>query len=137
MREIKFRAWNKRLKEMEQVINLDWFCEEDGTREKYDITTSKALVSDELILMQFIGFKDKNSKEIYEGDIVLFPYVGHIKPFKVVFGGAYNYAAFGITRKSEIVGSGPSWDTLNHLYTEKIEVIGNIYENPELIKEIE
>jgi len=56
MREIKFRAWDKKLKQLSipvQISNPPTPGHERG-----------------LILMQFTGLKDKNGKEIYEGDVV-------------------------------------------------------------------
>ncbi|SDM17947.1 YopX family protein [Bacillus sp. OK048] len=63
MREIKFRAWEKNLKEIIPVHNIDF--------EKKMINTESAWrFFNEIDLMQYTGLKDKNGKEIYEGDIV-------------------------------------------------------------------
>ena len=73
--------------------------------------------SGKLILMQFIGFKDKNGKEIYEGDIVECKAVG--KPYQLteIKWNEYNLGWY-----------------FSHPGTNFIQVIGNIYENPELLK---
>lgn len=110
--------------------------------------TNKAIISsqygnvsiklDNKALMQSTGLKDKNGKLIYEGDIVKFGefyeewQYSHIG--KVYWGGEYSYPAF------EIQCSTYDFDTCNglsYIFCEglSIEVIGNIYENPELFKE--
>lgn len=70
-------------------------------------------------LMQYTGLKDKNGKEIYEGDIVL-AYIGSFDSYK----------------KYEVKLEFPICSPLNLINLEHPpEVIGNIYENPELIEE--
>lgn len=75
-------------------------------------------------LMQFIGLKDKKGKEIYEGDIV--KHAGWV--CKVVYG--ENGCCFSLVTK---VGD-TDLSVITEAAAKHIEVIGNIYENPELLK---
>ena len=90
-------------------------------------------------IMQFTGLRDRTGKEIYEGDVVRADLNSPHEPetMTVVYGGFYGDSGFGITgpRKPYMgIGSDPTWDRLNPKYAECIEVVGNIYENPELLK---
>ncbi len=74
-------------------------------------------------LMQFTGILDKNGKEIYEGDIVVFDGLSN-REDKVVGEGEVNFicGAFGVDAYY-----------LHELKNTRLEVIGNIYENPDLL----
>ena len=124
-RVIKFRAWDKKRKEM---LLPERICHLDGETSK-GISESAPF----LILDQFTGLHDKNGREIYEGDIVSF----NEKIVTVVYGGAYEYSAFGITKRRDKgeFGADPTWDTLNPLYAKDCEIVGNIHESPGLVKE--
>ena len=140
MKELKFRAWDKVDKKVRKVMSLDFY----NTRQ-WEVT----LVSDgdvylryfeQIELMQSTGLKDKNGVEIFEGDILCILQMGvisngfeaHYENKRVLFDeGSFcieNYA------KSE------NFDMENHyeirLYhkPDELEVIGNIYENPELLE---
>ncbi len=125
MREIKFRTWDRENNEMlasifDQPCTTEWFIRDD-----------------DYIVMQYTGIKDKNGVEIYEGDIVKDAVSKLDKNlFEVVYGGHWKYSAFGIQRKrqDDEFGSQPyTWDVLSHRWND-LEVIGNIYSNPELLE---
>lgn len=109
-RVIKFRAWNP------QGDMLAPFEMGDGT------TNEKLIYQEKFPLMQYTGLHDKNGKEIYEGDVV-----------------QYDFLPEGGDQRAEVVYEGRSFCLKNggnsYLpYPERMEVIGNIYENPELLQ---
>jgi len=113
MREIKFRVWDKLQKEWLALSSLEGifaYYECDGD-ERY-------------ALMQYTGLKDKNGKEIYEGDIVrkLYPFKSKEEYAKNPY--IYKLVKWYKNQCSFSIGK-DNW-----------EVIGNIYENLDLLKEI-
>ena len=119
MREIKFRAWDKSRKcwvEDFSYQNGSWWIDEY----RNDTLESRRPFED-IKLMQFTGLYDKNNKEIYEGDIIKFWEENFIEPI------TYSGCTF-IAGKN---GTGVPVDSLD--CEKSVEVIGNIYENPELI----
>lgn len=128
-REFKFRAWESEDKEM--------FTFEDLVNENVSIQYFKD-VPQNTVFMQYTGLKDKNNVEIYEGDILVFDYDEDICPFygKVdysddgsIFDGGYFLSdkdGFATDYAFEDDGKPSEWKYLT--------VIGNIYENPELLK---
>ena len=117
MKEIKFRVWDNDL-EIMSYSNTDIFItfSNDGIYIGYEIDDE----IDDYELMQYIGIKDKNGEEIYEGDIVKF------FEYKVIN---------NIVLPEEIVTINDirvGCDTLRP--SQYMEVIGNIYENPELLE---
>ena len=118
MREIKFRVWDEITKTMyySVEITLDgyrWFKPESVDRVGYNPFGSKLG-----FLMQFIGLKDAQNKEIYEGDILT---SDDLIDGKVEYlDGMYRCGCHGI------------YKSLIDQF--KIKIIGNIYENKELLK---
>ena len=143
MREIKFRAWNKNQKKIEPVLNIDWWPQDDGNL-KIDIVTSHCKIKDELILMQFTGLKDKNGKEIYEGDILESQYKkAAIEEKRFLWVKICAEKGEKIVWREEVYWAdccfclrvkGNPEDKIMDENDSKSIVIGNIYENPELLK---
>lgn len=123
MRKIKFRAWDIELKEMTLGI--------DNIKNKYEgiylfdeLLNPQVAGCPELIIMQFTGLVDKQGKEIYEGDIFKFLHnFGNKNKFK-------DFVEFDVKRGVWCLGK--RGYILTSIYD--IEVIGNIYENSELLK---
>ena len=114
MREFKFRAWDKKTNKIYQITDIDFnnylangVC--DGEWEEFSTCN----------LLQYTGLKDKNDVEIYEGDIVKGNY---LRGIGVVEWNKY-FCKFDISHRMNISPS------------DVFEVIGNIYENKELLKE--
>jgi len=123
MREIKFRAWDKRLMTGGPLGARMWFWELG----KVDFDLLKAIDDSNkghVALMQYTGLKDKNGKEIYEGDIVKDIMINGIEglSYKVGFKDGH-FTLTSITNGYDRLGI---WNT--HFSQ---EVIGNIYENKE------
>lgn len=108
-RIIKFKAWDKENKKMlkHHEINFNWLQTGDF---------------DYFIPMQYTGLNDKNKKPIYEGDILS------------MHNGQYNSQVIWDTDGyvADHIGNGGSESITT--WIEDCEIIGNIYENPELLK---
>jgi uncharacterized phage protein (TIGR01671 family) len=83
----------------------------------------------EAILMQYIGLKDKSGKEICEGDIVRDTYDNSCGQIQY---GHKEYAGFFIRYSKPKTDLGHSW-VWSMFDSKDLEIIGNIYENPELL----
>lgn len=126
-RELKFRCWCR---------DGEW--EEEGDKMKFTMIDADSLcfnlciplkdqltdIEDEQYFMQYTGLKDKNGVEIYEGDIVN----------GCCFNSSY---AFGVISQSKtgwcVLPIGKCIEGYDEIYTNGIEVIGNIYQNPDLL----
>lgn len=117
-REIKFRAWSSYFKKMYLNIQLLDSLNEYINRGEHEI-------------MQYTGLKDKNGKEIYEGDILRFKANYTKKPCGYVVC-KVEFSSYGIELTNALYSYDPIEETSEFPYTS--EVIGNIYENPELLE---
>ena len=160
MREIKFKAFNKKYKTMNQSNDIHSIYFDDCSD---DVETNDLVVHDkeEVILLQYTGLKDKYGVEIYEGDIVEVKYKNDKKFIGKIFYET-RFACYMVTSQKnvfgvEVVGTHEDedttgiWDEKRKIYYEELKaiglegmykycekrykVLGNIYENPELIEE--
>jgi uncharacterized phage protein (TIGR01671 family) len=118
MREIKFRLWSKEREVMVYPDRLNYFDKsykgENGYWQTAQLSTLIRLNGEKVNLMQYTGLKDRNGKEIYEGDIV--------KKFNQTGGVRYEQGVYFV-----------DWREANYKsYLSDVnydgEVIGNIFE---------
>lgn len=119
----KFRAYDggslNRMYQPDEVMvgggNI-WIIDEDSVAGEW-------IVNNDIHLMQSTGLKDKNGKEIFEGDVVKCNgLLGTIESFKAMW-----ICSFVKYNNYQKVG----------FFAQEIEVVGNIYENPELLEDKE
>lgn len=121
----KFRAWDKVFKEMVQVNAL--VLDEQVVKVTYKNGSVAKEDMKEYKLMQSTGIKDLNGIEIFEGDIV--DYKGR----KAVIKWHGSYTSFIYRFVDELQERVSEWYPLFLAYYH-FEIIGNIYENPELLE---
>lgn len=124
MREIKFRAWS--LIHNEMRFNPSMSCKDGkwSLRQKGPST----LLQEDMILEQFTGLRDKNAVEIYEGDILGGSIGAPVHWCEKRMGWAFTF-------DDECACYMCSGDTeLSEYDLNELEVIGNIHQNPELLK---
>lgn len=121
----KFRAWWIQDEVMTHIDTLEFL--QGGIRVS-DGCWHEKFLGDEVILMQSTGLKDKNGVEIFEGDIVL---------FTIEDGFDYVYGKPGRINLSLQWGAGVRASSRGNYPLRKcreVRIIGNIYENPELLE---
>ena len=147
MREIKFRVWDKKQKKMyygdkqdePNMIGFDGKIYITGlTGPMCDYGCSADYInwcsSEDYELMQYTGLKDKNGKEIYEGDILRCKIWNPMSCERdcvlevvVVWNSSEGSWEFKDVRRK--------FADLSWMFIDDVEIIGNIYQNPELLKE--
>lgn len=130
MNIIKFRAWHTIQKKMyspEEMgeDQLTLMPDGKGLINVSSISTQLSQFINEMIPLQFTGLKDKNGKEVYDGDIIQVdneenPAITECK---------YDKGCFILEDNA-----GGHWTRQLHHQPERLTIIGNIYENPELLK---
>ena len=124
----RFRAWMKQFKKMDNDIGEMHF--EDGELKYIGDDVHYKRLPEDIILMQSTGLFDKNGKEIFEGDIL--DYKGR----KAVVKWHGSYASFIYRFVDELQERVSEWHPLFLAYYH-FEIIGNIYEIPELLEDKE
>lgn len=124
MREIKFRAWDTCMNKVmvydvqKRSVCLEyWGCDfedlvEDGDEEN------------RFVVMQYTDLKDKNGKEIYEGDIL----------DDFCSSGCHNLIYVEFSNNPQVGDYEYGYGYLFHRSVNELEIVGNIYENPELLE---
>lgn len=137
--EIKFRAWDSKYNEMRKVFKLTFRGSKVVANEDDNLVE----------IMQYTGLKDKNGKEVYEGDILRYKHIiytdcskteienieeesfieiiAYTKIASVVKSYSKNIKAFGYNISSKEC-------LMLELQSDEIEIVGNIFENPELLE---
>lgn len=129
MRVPKFRAWDVHEKKMFTDDQLIIWSGNVYANDNYELNVNnlKGWSIDEKYLMQSTGLKDKNGKEIFEGDVVKFTITNGFDYVVDEYGAVtYKQGAFFIVKDfAEYL--------ISYVYTKEVEVIGNVYENHELL----
>ena len=142
MREIKFRAWDLVTKTMKEVRGIFYFRGDE--LKMVNITENRRFE-----FMQFTGLKDSKGKEIYEGDIVIaddggewFPHEYDEEKDEYYPTGKYlveydsEFARFILIDPKTNCEAECDYNPFS-LPDFTLEVIGNKFQNPELLKEVE
>jgi len=133
VREVKFRAWHKEANRMCEEESFASWCFTDLNNGiamglagmKQEPCERRENYHDHLIMMQYTGLKDKNGKEIYEGDILTADYKVMTSRYKVIIEDGH----------TQLIHIAPPMRYFLDLANRGLyEVIGNIYENKELLK---
>ena len=117
-REIKFKSWDSEEKVMLDPVTIEWL-----------MVSNLSAKASKFKLMQYTGRHDKNGVEIYEGDKVWCTWTTTYDDKEGVGVIEYHAPSFIIVREVHTDGKVP----FDFNYFKTIEVIGNIYENPELL----
>ena len=124
-KETKFRAWLKNQKQMVKVNAIFFGLELVEIEKKDKVYTGQHF--EDIELLQYTGLKDKNGVEVFEGDILEQFGIRRVVKREMSCGSCC----------SQVIGFGASGELHTDFirFDEEFEVIGNIYENKELLED--
>lgn len=127
MRTIKFQAWHKLTKKMATIDAILWSTHGYFAHTSDGFSGSGSL--DDIELREFTGLQDRTGKDIYEGDILRLESSYH-KTYEVY----WDDDSWGLRHGNEDYDNDDYYrgDIINNWH--EWEVVGNIYENPDLLK---
>lgn len=120
----KFRMWNKITSKMHSVDGLYFDSEEVQYKDEVDVL--RFIKFGNTILMQSTGIKDKNGMEIFEGDI--------LKSNKYITSVFYERGAYCV-KFCRTPNTTVTMNVISFIEKYKTKIVGNIYENPELLED--
>ena len=146
----RFRVWDQHANVMEPIEDLYWF-EENGVHESEGLDGETKGANTNFVLMQSTGLCDKNGVEIFEGDVVEFTnwwFDGNVAETQLKGTIVYtpelmSFQLKGVQNKEWQAHTGHSGDKYMTAFSEltfdeaDFAVLGNIYENPELLEKTE
>ncbi|MCP4567354.1 MAG: hypothetical protein GY841_07230 [FCB group bacterium] len=123
MKDVKFRIWHKLHRRMYQVTEIDFYMGNVGFSDDFEDGSVDSVDFDDCVLMQYTGAKDKNGIEICEGDIIKIEQ-REDRYMQVKY---IDYAWISESVKEP-------FKLVNIVKYGGAVVVGNIYENPELLE---
>jgi uncharacterized phage protein (TIGR01671 family) len=129
MKDIKFKVWDKKYKRFIEGGELIYYLYSGNERLEVNINElgyeNDEYKQSDFVICQFTGVTDKNGKEIYEGDIVKYLFIGDFEK-------KYDLYEYVIFYKGCSVFNNSKRGLM--FFLDDLEVLGNIYENLELLK---
>ena len=131
MKKLEFKAWDK---EKKRMIEPDWWGVQSSNGRMFDNEANYLPYEpeDRFVVIQYIGLKDKHKKKIYEGDIII-GFIERDIPCLIEPIGTEEVSEGYLSICASPKGKHACYAL--QLGEENIEIIGNIYENPELLNE--
>lgn len=143
MKAIKFRAWTGGTMKYRLVVGQlgAFYVEALDPKDIACLSPFNTIYSEQTPIMQFTGLKDKNGKEIYEGDVLSITNpLCQIQKARMIGVVEFSWAAFQVEIKRVLEWKSYNVEPPNFMLlvsaggSKEMAIIGNIHENPELLE---